>query len=127
MNAFNRSVARALVVCTLGWGVPPPSFADIVPTEVVHAGVKRDEVKAFLARAEVRAELEALGVERGAALARVDALSDEELAQLTGRLDQLPAGGSDVLTVALIVFLVLLFTDIMGYTKIFPFTRPAQK
>ena len=127
MNAFNRSVARALVVCTLGWGVPPPSFADIVPTEEVHAGIKRDEVKAFLARAEVRAELEALGVERGAALARVDALSDAEVTALTGHLDQLPAGGSDVLTVALIVFLVLLFTDIMGYTKIFPFTKPAQK
>jgi len=30
---------------------------------------------------------------------------------------------SDLLIVALIVFLVLLFTDIMGYTKIFPFTR----
>jgi len=84
-------------------------------------------VKGFLERAEVRAELESLGVEPGAALARVDALSDEEVAALTGRLDQLPAGGTDVLTVALIVFLVLLFTDIMGYTKIFPFTRPAQK
>ena len=36
------------------------------------------------------------------------------------------AGGSDVLVVALIVFLVLLFTDIMGYTKIFPFTRSAK-
>jgi len=32
-----------------------------------------------------------------------------------------------VLTVALIVFLVLLLTDILGYTKIFPFTRPVQK
>ena len=75
----------------------------------------------------MRAELQSLGVEPGAALARVNALSDEEVAALTGRLDQLPAGGTDVLTVALIVFLVLLFTDIMGYTKIFPFTRPAQK
>jgi hypothetical protein len=61
-----------------------------------------------------------------AALARVDALSDEEVAALAGRLDQLPAGGADVLIVALIVFLVLLLTDILGYTKIFPFTR-AQK
>jgi hypothetical protein len=127
MNAFNRNIARALVVCTLGWGLPPPSFAGIVSTEEVHAGLKRDQVKGFLERAEVRAELESLGVEPGAALARVDALSDEEVAALTGRLDQLPAGGTDVLTVALIVFLVLLFTDIMGYTKIFPFTRPAQK
>ncbi|HEY7656520.1 MAG TPA: PA2779 family protein [Burkholderiales bacterium] len=127
MNAFNRSVARALVVCTLGWGLPPQSFAGIVSTAEVHASVMRDQVKGFLARAEVRAELEALGVEPGAASARVDALTEDEVAQLTGRLDQLPAGSSDVLTVALIVFLVLLFTDIMGYTKIFPFTRPAQK
>jgi hypothetical protein len=127
MNAWNRSVARALIVCTLGWCLPPPSFAGIVATEEVHAGLKRDEVKGLLARAEVRAELEALGVEPGAALARVDALSDEELAQLTGRLEQLPAGGANVLAVALVVFLVLLFTDIMGYTKIFPFTRPVQK
>jgi hypothetical protein len=42
-------------------------------------------------------------------------------------MDRLPAGGGDVLTVALIVFLVLLLTDILGYTKVFPFTRPAQK
>jgi len=31
-----------------------------------------------------------------------------------------------VLSVILIVFLVLLFTDIMGWTKIFPFTRSVQ-
>jgi hypothetical protein len=31
-----------------------------------------------------------------------------------------------VLGVALVVFLVLLLTDILGYTKIFPFTRPAR-
>ena len=126
MNAIHRSVARALIVCTVGWGLPPPSFAGIVATEEVHASVKRDQVKSFLERAEVRAELESLGVEPGAALARVDALSDEEVAALTGRLEQLPAGGTDVLTVALIVFLVLLFTDIMGYTKVFPFTRSVK-
>ncbi|HSC93496.1 MAG TPA: PA2779 family protein [Burkholderiales bacterium] len=127
MNAINRCVARALIACVLGWGLPPSSFAGIVATDEVQASVERDRVKSLLERAEVRAELEALGVKPGAALARVDALSEEEVAQLMGHLDQLPAGGSDVLTVALIVFLVLLFTDIMGYTKIFPFTRPAQK
>lgn len=127
MIAFNRGITRVLVVCILGWSLPPPSFADIVGTEELQAGVMRDQVKSFLARAEVRDELNALGVEPGAALARVEALSDEEVAQLAGRLDQLPVGGADALAVALIVFLVLLFTDIMGYTKIFPFTRPAQK
>jgi hypothetical protein len=75
----------------------------------------------------MRERMQALGVSPQAARDRVDALNDEEVAALADRLDQLPAGGTDVLTVALIVFLVLLLTDILGYTKIFPFTKPAQK
>ena len=39
--------------------------------------------------------------------------------------DELPAGG-DLLGAAVLIFLVLLFTDIMGYTKVFPFTRSAR-
>jgi hypothetical protein len=66
-----------------------------------------------------------LGVDPAHAQNRVAALTDQEAAQLAARLDELPAGGSDILMVALIVFLVLLFTDIMGYTKVFSFTRPA--
>ena len=31
-----------------------------------------------------------------------------------------------MLAVVLVVFLVLLLTDILGYTKIFPFTQPAR-
>ena len=42
---------------------------------------------------------------------------------LAGQIESLPAGGADVLGVLLIVFLVLLLTDILGFTKIFPFTR----
>jgi hypothetical protein len=71
----------------------------------------------------VRARLQAYGVDPVQAQERVAALSDEEAARLAAQIDELPAGGVDALGVALIVFLVLLFTDIMGYTKIFPFTR----
>ena len=38
------------------------------------------------------------------------------------KLNELPAGGDLVSTIALI-FLVLLFTDIMGWTDIFPFVK----
>jgi hypothetical protein len=55
----------------------------------------------------------------------VAALTDEEARQLAGQVDSLPAGG-DVLGVLLTVFLVLLITDILGFTKIFPFTRPVR-
>jgi hypothetical protein len=58
--------------------------------------------------------------------ARVDSLTDQEVHSLAGKLDELPAGGDGlgtVLGIALIVFLVLLFTDIMGWTSVFPFTK----
>jgi hypothetical protein len=40
-------------------------------------------------------------------------------------MDALPAGG-DVLGVVLAVFLILLVTDILGFTKVYPFTRPIR-
>ena len=61
--------------------------------------------------------------------ARVAALSDAEAAQLAGKIDSLPAGGDGVggvLWLIVVVFLVLLITDILGFTKVFPFTRSVR-
>lgn len=127
MTALKRVISSVLIVCTLGAGMPLPASAGIIATDQVATSAERDRVKALLDRAEVRERLQALGVDPAAARTRVDALSDQEIATLAGEMDRLPAGGGDVLTVALIVFLVLLLTDILGYTKVFPFTRPAQK
>jgi hypothetical protein len=49
-------------------------------------------------------------------------MSDDEVAQLAGRIDQAPAGG-DILGILFTVFIILLITDILGLTKVFPFTR----
>lgn len=127
MKALKRVVSSLLIVCVLGTGMPLPASAGIIATDQVATNAERDRVKSFLDRAEMRARMQALGVSPQAARDRVDALGDEEVAALADRLDQLPAGGSDLLAVALIVFLVLLLTDILGYTKVFPFTRPVQK
>jgi hypothetical protein len=61
--------------------------------------------------------------------ARIDSLTDAEVHALASRLDQYPAGEGvgTVLTVALIVFLILLVTDILGYTDIFPFVKKPAK
>jgi len=53
-----------------------------------------------------------------AAQARVAALSDAELAQLEGRLQQLPAGGG-ALGVIGAVFLVLIILEITGVIDVF--------
>ena len=126
MNTFNRCIARVLIVCTLGMAMPASSMAGIVTTDRVYAGVERDQVRNFLERADVQSRMQALGVDSAAARARVDALSDEEVASLADRIEQLPAGGHDVVGVLLVIFIVLLITDILGVTKIFPFTKPIR-
>jgi hypothetical protein len=88
--------------------------------------VDRDRLRAFLDRAEVRTQLEALGVDRDIARARIDSLTNEEVADLVDRLDQLPAGGDGFGTLvgaALLVFIILLITDLLGLTDIFPFVK----
>jgi hypothetical protein len=88
--------------------------------------VDRDRLRAFLDRAEVRTQLEALGVDRDIARARIDSLTNEEVADLVDRLDQLPAGGDGfgaLVGAALLVFIILLITDLLGLTDIFPFVK----
>ena len=90
---------------------------------------ERDGLLRVLERADVQQQLQAHGVTVEQAKARVAALSDAEAAQLAAQIDSLPAGGDGVgalITAALIVFLVLLLTDILGFTKIFPFTKPIK-
>lgn len=122
---FRRAVAGLLIVCMGGLAAPLPALAGIVGTDSVVAGAERERIAGLLERGEVRARLQALGVDPVDAKARVAALSDAEAAQLSAQLDELPAGG-DLLGAAVLIFLVLLFTDIMGYTKVFPFTRSAR-
>lgn len=82
----------------------------------------RAKITAALDRPEVIAALEQRGVERQEAHARVAALTDAEAASVAGQIDSLPAGG-DVVGALLLIFVVLLVTDILGLTKVFPFTR----
>ena len=125
-NSFYRLVASLLIVSLGALGAPLPAQAGMVSTQTAVAGADRARVASFLERADVRAQLQARGVDAAQAAARVAALTDQEAAQLAGQIESLPAGGADVLGVILVVFLVLLLTDILGFTKIFPFTRSVR-
>jgi len=88
----------------------------------INAAEARARIDATLSRPEVQAELVRQGVDPALAKERVAALSNADAARLAAQIDTAPAGG-DILGVILVVFLVLLLTDILGFTKIFPFTR----
>ncbi len=82
----------------------------------------RAHVKTLLKRTDLAAQLKGAGVDPTQLQARVDALTDGEVALLAEQLDQLPAG-SGILGTAVFIFLVLLATDILGYTEVFPFVK----
>lgn len=99
----------------------PAAHAGMIGTEsLVHAEHERSRVEAFLARDDVRQMLIEQGVDPSQAQSRIDNLTDAEVRMLAARIDQMPAGG-DLLGAAVFVFLVLLVTDILGFTDIFPF------
>lgn len=130
-KTFNRLVATLLIPCTLLTGLPLSAQAGIVSSEaalapaVVTTTAERERVAAFFSREDVRAELQAQGVSADKALARVRAMSDDEVAQLAHRVDQAPAGAG-IVGVLFTVFVILLVTDILGFTRVFPFTRPIR-
>jgi len=121
MIALRRLVASLLVLTIAIDAVP--ARAGMLSADI---GSERQRIAIVLERDDVRAQLAARGIGLGEAQARVAALTDAEAADLAAQIDALPAGGVSVLGVALVVFLVLLLTDILGYTKIFPFTKPAR-
>jgi hypothetical protein len=116
IRVFKRVVSALLIVCLAGVGLP--AQAGMLPADADRAGIY-----SVLDREDVRTQLLAHGVSPVAMKARVAAMTDEEVAQLAGQIDSLPAGGADILGVLLTIFIVLLITDILGFTKVFPFTR----
>ena len=105
-------------------------FAAMIGTETVMEASQgqeaRTRIKQLLVREDVRQALIDQGIDSREADARIDSLSDAEAMAVADKLDQLPAGSGALevlLIVALIVFITLLVTDIMGYTDIFPFVK----
>lgn len=104
----------------------PVANATMIGTEaVVHAEQSQQIITSIhqaLNREDVKAKLVELGVDQALVQARVDALSDEEAQQLAQQLDEMPAAGG-VVGALVLVFLVLLVTDLLGLTDVFTFTK----
>jgi hypothetical protein len=90
------------------------------------AADRRARLLATLERADVAAALAERGVSVDAAKARVAALTDAETAQLAAEIDKAPAGAGELIGSVVIVLVILMFSDIFGYTHIFPFIHPAR-
>lgn len=108
----------------------PMTHAAMIGTDQIinHAQAQqnRAQLASLLQRADLTAQLEQAGVNPQQLQARISTLTDQEVATLTEELNQLPAG-SGIVGAAVLVFLVLLVTDITGYTDVFPFVKKTVK
>jgi hypothetical protein len=123
LNAARGVAAAVAVSLTIGT-IPMPTQAQMIPTErAVSVSEQREQINQLFARADVLQQLEALGVDPIVAKDRVAALSDAEIEQLAAGIDGLPAGGINWVAAILVVALVLLITDLLGVTTVYPFVR----
>ena len=128
-----RLLVLALIFLQFPVGVAKASMVSterlLEATEASEVRKDRKRVLDFMAREDVRAKLVSYGVDPAEAQERVKALSGREIKMVAAEMDNLPAGQDGLGTVAaviLLVFLVLLVTDLLGATDVFPFVKKVR-
>lgn len=132
MPQFRRLIAQLLAASLVFSGMAQAAPTALISTERAAAALQpapRSEaharLQATLDRDDLATMLQARGVSVDELRARVNALTDAEAGQMLQQIDQAPTGG-DVVGVLFTVFVILLVTDILGLTKVFPFTRSVR-
>ena len=102
----------------------------MISTETVIESERAYEARVYvhsvLAREDLKAALMSQGIDMKEAKARIDSLSNTEIVLLADKIEQLPAGSDPISTIvgaAVLIFLVLLITDILGLTDVFSFVK----
>jgi len=127
---FQKGLISLLIMVMISLNIQIPlAHAAMVSTNQIvekqQMSQEREKIIAFLHRADVAQELQLQGVSAIDASQRVAQLSDSEVELLAGKIDQLPAGGivGTLIGAALFIFVVLLVTDILGFTDVYPFVH----
>ncbi|WP_319582610.1 PA2779 family protein [uncultured Pseudodesulfovibrio sp.] len=131
-NKFSRIVCLTVILSLLVLNVAT-ARAGLVTTEAAMAASRnadnRAMVLAQLQRDDVRQVLQTKGLSVAEVEQRVNALSDTEINQIADRMNDMPAGSGAfgvVIGAVLLVFIILLITDMAGATDVFPFVKKAN-
>jgi len=113
---ISKTAMGGLILTVASCVLPlPQARAGLVATDQVAAASRaqsdREKVRAFLNRADAERSLLALGVKPEFAKQRVEALTDDEVTKIAGKIDALPAGGNlgqtDIIIILLVAILVV--------------------
>lgn len=96
MKSFYRLICQLLIL-SMVW-LPYSAQAGMIATDQVLASAaneaNRDKVRDFVSRTDVQKQFEALGLTASTAEDRVNAMTQDEISRIAGKIDSLPAGAT---------------------------------
>ncbi len=127
LNLTKKGIAIALSVqLVLATQAVTLAQAEMLGTDAAitkYAAISnRSSLMNALQRDEIQSEIVALGVDPTEAEARLAALSDAEIATILTQMENDNAG-ADIIGTLFTVFVILLVTDLLCFTRVFNFTR----
>jgi hypothetical protein len=123
MNLLKANGVLSIAAAMVAVSIQTPAMADMVSTPALamqaELQTQRADVRAFMARGDVRQAMLGYGVNVSDVDARINSMTETELLQLQGQMDMLPAGSSAV-GLVLGVILIFVLLDLLGATDVFP-------
>ena len=98
------------------------SSDSVMQTQAAH--YNKQQLIDMVNRSDVQSKLVSLGVDSNQAIARINGMTDSEIAQLNDEINQAPAGG--VVGAVLTVLAIIAILDLIGVTDVYPFIRPVN-
>ena len=129
MRFITRPMAWLLSAMLTFMPILPAQAAMIGTGEIVNpaqSGLPNERLQQFLDRDETRQQLQEWGVSADWVETRLNSLTDAELARIHQEIDSLDAGGTNILGILLVIFIIFVITDVIGATDIFPFIHPVK-
>jgi hypothetical protein len=97
MKLLHKIISQLLIACMIF--TPFFAQAGMIGTDQAIASAQdqsnRDKVRDFVSRTDVVKQFEALGLTASTAQERVNAMTQQEINRIAGKIDTIPAGASD--------------------------------
>lgn len=126
----SKLLIKFLLVCFICVSFQQTVLAGIVTTEdLVDEQLvlsEKQRLMQLFGSEKVQEQLIAMGVSPSDAKQRLENMTDAEILEFSAKMDEMNAG-SGVVGALVFVFLVLLVTDLLGYTDVFPFVKKTIK
>jgi hypothetical protein len=106
-TGWTKNIGRFLIALMI-WAPYQLASAGMIATDQATATADRAALVNFFSRAEVAAQLQALGVDPVSAKQRVAAMTDQEARALAGEIANAPAGGVYGEGIVFIILVVLI-------------------